>query len=139
MMQVAISDLEVAVFDADILVFVVPYQYIHDVCDKLRGKVKSTALGVSCVKVRLQCHSSLSLSICISVCLSVSGIDITRQGAQAHPNLSYKIIFKLTFKLNEVWSLDSQKNVATRCHILKIQCIKFDLKWRGWVKGKAGK
>lgn len=50
--QVALSDLDVAVYDADILVFVVPYQYIHDVCDKLRGKVKSTAVAVSLVKVR---------------------------------------------------------------------------------------
>ena len=39
-------------FDADILVFVVPYQYIHEICDKLRGKIKSSALAVSCVKVR---------------------------------------------------------------------------------------
>jgi len=50
--QVALSDLDVAVYDADILVFVVPYQYIHDVCDKLRGKVKSTTVAVSLVKVR---------------------------------------------------------------------------------------
>ena len=49
----ALSDLDVAVFDADILVFVVPYQYIHDVCDKLRGKVKSSAIAVSLVKVSL--------------------------------------------------------------------------------------
>ena len=45
------SDLDVAVYDADILVFVVPYQYIHEVCDKLRGKVKSSAVAVSLVKV----------------------------------------------------------------------------------------
>jgi len=51
MWQVALSDLDVAVYDADILVFVVPYQYIHEVCDKLRGKVKSTAIAVSLVKV----------------------------------------------------------------------------------------
>ena len=49
--QVALSDLDVAVYDADILVFVVPYQYIHEVCENLRGKVKSTALAVSLVKV----------------------------------------------------------------------------------------
>ena len=54
-----------AVFDADILIFVVPYQYIHDVCDKLRGKVKSSAMAVSLVKVvdRLvttaKCHCSV--------------------------------------------------------------------------------
>lgn len=47
---VALSDLDVAVYDADILVFVVPYQYIHEVCDKLRGKVKSSAVAVSLVK-----------------------------------------------------------------------------------------
>lgn len=51
--KVALSDLDVAVYDADILVFVVPYQYIHEVCEKLRGKIKSTALAVSLVKVSL--------------------------------------------------------------------------------------
>ena len=45
------SDLDVAIYDADILIFVVPYQYIHGVCEKLRGRVKSSALAVSLVKV----------------------------------------------------------------------------------------
>lgn len=66
--QVALSDLDVAVYDADILVFVVPYQYIHEVCDKLRGKVKSSAVAVSLVKVgdRLvavsMCHANVLIS-----------------------------------------------------------------------------
>ena len=44
-------------YDADILVFVVPYQYIHDVCNRLLGKVKPTAHAVSCVKVCLVFHT----------------------------------------------------------------------------------
>jgi glycerol-3-phosphate dehydrogenase (NAD+) len=48
---VAIADLDVASFDADILIFVLPYQFVRDVCIKLQGKVKPTALAVSLIKV----------------------------------------------------------------------------------------
>jgi glycerol-3-phosphate dehydrogenase (NAD+) len=47
---VALANLDVATYDADILIFVVPYQFIHDVCEKLSGKVKSTAIAVSLIK-----------------------------------------------------------------------------------------
>jgi len=63
--EVALSDLDDAVFDADILVFVVPYQYIHDVCEKLRGRVKSSALAVSLVKVAISQHADVFFCVCL--------------------------------------------------------------------------
>lgn len=37
--------------DADILVFVVPHQFINRLCDQLAGKIKATAIGLSLIKV----------------------------------------------------------------------------------------
>lgn len=50
--QVAIPDLREAVQDADLLVFVVPHQFIHQVCDEITGQVPSKALGISLIKVQ---------------------------------------------------------------------------------------
>lgn len=47
---VALADLEAATREADILIFVVPYQYIRDVCRRVQGNVKPTALAVTLVK-----------------------------------------------------------------------------------------
>lgn len=47
---VAIADLEVATREADVLIFVVPYQFIHSVCQQMKGKIKPTAIGVSLIK-----------------------------------------------------------------------------------------
>jgi len=47
---VAMADLEVATYDADILIFVLPYQFVHGVCSQLQGKVKPSALAVSLSK-----------------------------------------------------------------------------------------
>jgi glycerol-3-phosphate dehydrogenase (NAD+) len=48
---VAVPDVAVAADDADILVFVLPHQFIANACKPLVGKVKSTAFGVSLCKV----------------------------------------------------------------------------------------
>lgn len=37
--------------DADILIFVVPHQFIRRICSTLQGKIKSTAVGLSLIKV----------------------------------------------------------------------------------------
>jgi glycerol-3-phosphate dehydrogenase len=42
----------VAAKDADILVFVVPHQFITRLCDQLSGNIKSTAIGLTLIKVR---------------------------------------------------------------------------------------
>jgi len=47
---VAIPDLEEAAKDADILVFVVPHQFVRSQCKALDGKIKKNAVGLSLIK-----------------------------------------------------------------------------------------
>lgn len=42
--------LEDAVRDSTILVFNVPHQFIHKICDQLKGKIVPYARGISCIK-----------------------------------------------------------------------------------------
>lgn len=44
-------DLVEASSDADILVFVIPHQFVGKVCDTIKGKIKNDALGISLIKV----------------------------------------------------------------------------------------
>lgn len=55
--QLAVPDLVEASGDADILVFVIPHQFVGKVCDTIKGKIKSDALGISLIKV-LHFHTS---------------------------------------------------------------------------------
>lgn len=50
-MQVAVPNLSEAVQDADLLVFVIPHQFIHRICDEITGKVPKQALGITLIKV----------------------------------------------------------------------------------------
>ncbi|XP_067934533.1 glycerol-3-phosphate dehydrogenase [NAD(+)], cytoplasmic-like isoform X2 [Watersipora subatra] len=47
---VAVTDLATAADGADILVFVVPHQFIRGLCKQLEGKVKNSAIAVSLIK-----------------------------------------------------------------------------------------
>ncbi|XP_032556131.1 glycerol-3-phosphate dehydrogenase 1-like protein isoform X1 [Chiroxiphia lanceolata] len=47
---VAIPNLNDAVADADLLVFVIPHQFIHKVCDEMTGRVPKKALGITLIK-----------------------------------------------------------------------------------------
>lgn len=47
---VAIPDLVEAAKEADILVFVLPHNFIRGVCRKLRGNIKEEAIGISLIK-----------------------------------------------------------------------------------------
>ncbi|XP_055323212.1 glycerol-3-phosphate dehydrogenase [NAD(+)], cytoplasmic isoform X2 [Sitodiplosis mosellana] len=47
---VAVPDLVEAAKDADILIFVVPHQFIPGQCKQLLGKIKKTAVGLSLIK-----------------------------------------------------------------------------------------
>ncbi|KFQ74897.1 Glycerol-3-phosphate dehydrogenase 1-like, partial [Phoenicopterus ruber ruber] len=44
---VAVPNLNEAVKDADLLVFVIPHQFIHKVCDEITGRVPKKALGIT--------------------------------------------------------------------------------------------
>ena len=47
----AIPDVKEAAENADILIFVLPHQFVRGVCKQLDGKVKSDAIAVSLIKV----------------------------------------------------------------------------------------
>ncbi|XP_067012111.2 glycerol-3-phosphate dehydrogenase [NAD(+)], cytoplasmic isoform X2 [Anabrus simplex] len=47
---IAVPDLVDAAKDADILIFVVPHQFIRKICATLLGKIKPTAVGLSLIK-----------------------------------------------------------------------------------------
>lgn len=40
--------------DADLLVFVIPHQFIHKICDEITGRVPKKALGITLIKVTTQ-------------------------------------------------------------------------------------
>jgi glycerol-3-phosphate dehydrogenase (NAD+) len=50
-LQVAVPNLSEAVQDADLLVFVIPHQFIHKICDEITGRVPEKALGITLIKV----------------------------------------------------------------------------------------
>ncbi|XP_054447106.1 glycerol-3-phosphate dehydrogenase [NAD(+)], cytoplasmic isoform X2 [Pteronotus mesoamericanus] len=47
---VAVPDVVQAAVDADILIFVVPHQFISKICDQLKGHLKANATGISLIK-----------------------------------------------------------------------------------------
>ncbi|XP_014669663.1 PREDICTED: glycerol-3-phosphate dehydrogenase [NAD(+)], cytoplasmic-like isoform X1 [Priapulus caudatus] len=47
---VAVPDIRASVKDSDILVFVIPHQFVKNICGQLKGAVKSTAIGLSLIK-----------------------------------------------------------------------------------------
>uniref|UniRef100_A0A2K6MQY3 Glycerol-3-phosphate dehydrogenase [NAD(+)] n=1 Tax=Rhinopithecus bieti TaxID=61621 RepID=A0A2K6MQY3_RHIBE len=48
--NVAAPDVVQAAADADILIFVVPHQFIRKICDQLKGHLKANAIGISLIK-----------------------------------------------------------------------------------------
>lgn len=49
----AVPDLAESVKGADILIFVVPHQFILRVCDTIKDHIKKDAVGMSLIKVTL--------------------------------------------------------------------------------------
>ncbi|XP_076238237.1 glycerol-3-phosphate dehydrogenase 1 [Calliopsis andreniformis] len=47
---VAVPDLVEAAKDADILIFVIPHQFVYKICTTLLGNIKPTAVGLSLIK-----------------------------------------------------------------------------------------
>lgn len=48
---IAVPDVVETAHDADIIIFVLPHQFMTNTCKPLIGKIKSTAFGVSLCKV----------------------------------------------------------------------------------------
>lgn len=49
--QLAVADLAESVKGADILIFVIPHQFIVKVCDTIKDHIKKDAIGMSLIKV----------------------------------------------------------------------------------------
>lgn len=55
--QIAVPDVLEAAKDADVLVFVIPHQFIKNICKPLVGQLKPTAVGISLIKVSGHCQA----------------------------------------------------------------------------------
>ena len=51
--QVAVPDVVEAAKDADLLIFVVPHQFVRTLCSTLLGRIKPTAAALSLIKVHV--------------------------------------------------------------------------------------
>ncbi len=49
---IAVSDLSEAVKNADILIFVLPHQFVKQTCEQLKDKIKANAFALTLIKVR---------------------------------------------------------------------------------------
>lgn len=54
---VAVPDLTEAVDGADILIFVIPHQFVKQTCEELKNSIKPTAFALTLIKVRLRKES----------------------------------------------------------------------------------
>lgn len=52
--QFAVPDVVDAARDADLLVFVIPHQFVSGVCGQLKGNLKADVTAVSLIKVHYQ-------------------------------------------------------------------------------------
>lgn len=50
--QIAVPDLTEATKEADILVFVVPHQFVHRLCNQIKHLVKPDCIAVTLIKVK---------------------------------------------------------------------------------------
>jgi glycerol-3-phosphate dehydrogenase (NAD+) len=51
---IAVPDLSEAVKDADVLIFVMPHQYVKKTCEELKDKIKKDAFALTLIKVRYE-------------------------------------------------------------------------------------
>jgi len=58
---IAIPDLIEAVKDADILIFVIPHQFVKKTCEQLKGNIKKDAFALTLIKVRRTKKNNKSL------------------------------------------------------------------------------
>lgn len=63
--QVAVPDLLEATKGADILVFVLPHQFVNKICDTLKNNIKKSAIGVSLIKVENHTKFTNTTEICV--------------------------------------------------------------------------
>ena len=61
MLQIAVPDVKEAAKGADILVFVLPHQFVRGVCNQLKGTLKEGTIAVTLIKVGMSVHCLLCL------------------------------------------------------------------------------
>ncbi len=59
----AVPDVVETAHDADVIIFVLPHQFMTNTCKPLIGKIKPTAFGVSLCKVR-KCFNNQTCLLC---------------------------------------------------------------------------
>ncbi|NXR00093.1 GPD1L protein, partial [Sagittarius serpentarius] len=82
---VAVPNLNEAVQDADLLVFVIPHQFIHKVCDEITGRVPKKALGITLIKMGIDISVLMGANIANEVaaekfCETTIGSKILENG-----------------------------------------------------------
>ncbi|CAF0973901.1 unnamed protein product [Adineta ricciae] len=85
----AVPDLDEAVKDADILIFVIPHQFVKQTCEELKSKVKQDAFAITLIKgfyVDEETNELLLVSEIIKStlnipCLSMMGANIAKEVA----------------------------------------------------------
>jgi len=55
---IATSDLSESVKDADILIFVIPHQFVKKTCEELKNQIKSNAFALTLIKVRIRLNKN---------------------------------------------------------------------------------
>lgn len=59
--QVAVPDVAEAANGADILVFVLPHQFVGRICEQIAGQIKPGTFGISLIKVSCHLHKTRSV------------------------------------------------------------------------------
>jgi glycerol-3-phosphate dehydrogenase (NAD+) len=60
---IAVSDLGQSVKNADILIFVIPHQFVKQTCEQLKDKIKPDAFALTLIKVRIRLGKLISRMI----------------------------------------------------------------------------
>ena len=71
-LQVAVPEVKEAAKDADILVFVLPHQFVRGVCNQLKGTLKESTIAVTLIKVRSVYFPMMRLGGCMNIAVTLS-------------------------------------------------------------------
>lgn len=61
LVQVAVPDVVEATNGADILMFVLPHQFVERICEQIAGQIKPGTFGISLIKVSCRLHKTQSV------------------------------------------------------------------------------
>ncbi|VDK48242.1 unnamed protein product [Anisakis simplex] len=103
---VAVTDLIEACKDSDVLVFVVPHQFLSGVCKQLNGHLKDGALAVSLIKGLMAVHTKGGIRLVSEEIQDVLHIDVAvLMGANLAPEVANDNFCEATvenFRINVV-------------------------------------